>query len=81
MSWSFFTAWYKQEFTDYDLRLCIELFAIDKFCNTRGPRICVCIMKFESNKQNNASFQITFLYELKEGEMNVKYLGLETENI
>jgi hypothetical protein len=77
----FFTAWYKQECTDYDLCLSIELFFIDKVCNTRGPRICVCIMKFESNQQNNASFQITFWYELIQEEMSVNYLGLETENI
>jgi hypothetical protein len=38
-------------------------------------------MKFESNQQNNASFQITFWYELMREEMNVKYLGLETENM
>jgi len=38
-------------------------------------------MKLESNQQNSASFQITFCYELIQEEMNIKYLGLETENV
>ena len=77
----FFTTWYKQPCTDYDLCLCIELFFIDKVCNTRDSRICVCIMKFESNEENDVSFQITFWYELVQEEMNGKYIGLETENL
>jgi hypothetical protein len=35
-------------------------------------------MKFEFNKQNNASFHITYRYEAIQEEMNVIYLGLET---
>jgi len=38
-------------------------------------------MKFESNEENDVSFQITFWYELVQEEMNGKYIGLETENL
>jgi len=37
------------------------------------------IMIFESNQQNNASFQITCGVEPIQEEMNVKFLGLETD--
>jgi len=36
-------------------------------------------MKCESNQQNNASFQITYRNELLQEEINVKFLGLETD--
>jgi hypothetical protein len=37
------------------------------------------VMKFESNQQNNASFWITYRDEQIQEEINVRFLGLETD--
>ena len=36
-------------------------------------------MKWESNQQNNTSFQITYKNELLQEEINIKFLGLEID--
>jgi len=36
-------------------------------------------MIYESNQQNNASFQITYRDELLQDEISVKFLGLEID--
>jgi len=36
-------------------------------------------MKYESNQQNNASFQVTYRDELLQEEINTKFLGLEID--
>jgi hypothetical protein len=36
-------------------------------------------MKYESNQQNNAPFQITYWDEMLQEEIYIKFLGLETD--
>ena len=56
--------------------------SINKWCMTAGPSLNLKKTKIwivESNQQNNASFEITCGDELIQEEMNVKFLGLETD--
>ena len=60
----------------------IALDSISKWCMTNGLALDLKktkIVKFESNQQNNASFQITSWDEPMQEEMNVKFLGLEID--
>ena len=60
----------------------IALDSINEWCMTVGLALDLKktkIMKFESNQQNNASFQTTCRDEPIQEEMNVKFLGLEID--
>ena len=57
--------------------------SINKWCMTTGLSLNLKntkIMIFEPNQQNNASFQIICGDEPIQEEMNVIFLGLETDN-
>ena len=60
----------------------IALDSINKWCMTNSLALELKktkIMKFESNQQNNAAFQITCRDETIQEEINVKFLGLEID--